>query len=99
MPFHGSAVEALYGPVQGVPSGAPWNESEQENIAVCTIDAWQAMGRLANIAIVIDAATEDCRQPLDTSDAQMLCSATVSSVIGNTAMLAALLASAASDCA
>mmetsp|Transcript_82273 Transcript_82273/g.241529 ORF Transcript_82273/g.241529 Transcript_82273/m.241529 type:complete len:402 (+) Transcript_82273:57-1262(+) len=72
---------------------------DQAVIALCTIDVWQAMGRLGSIGTILDATIDACQKEQNTARNRGKCSQAVSSVLTQVSLAAALLSSAASDCA
>lgn len=77
----------------------PLDANGQVAIAMCTINLWQAMGRVGQAGLAIDALTRNCNSPLDDRASRSKCSATITALIAQISLLAALLSSAASDCA
>lgn len=77
--------------------GPPLDIAEQSSIVSCTIDAWQAMGRVGAMGLAIDRATSTCKQPVNGTEVS--CSADITGILTQVGLVAALLSSAASDCA
>jgi len=72
---------------------------DKSSIAICTIDVWQSIGQIGQMGIAADKIHELCQKHiLDNNIKDVQCSATVTYLITQIAMLASLFSDEATKC-